>query len=81
MVAPKGAPPGTPLFRGSDFSVPLRLPGGDNNDHFRSQITVVVSDEIGETQESLIYPVTVSRLCLMKTTCIEFKPIITTHDL
>jgi len=60
MAAAKNATPTLPLFRGSNNSVALRLPAGDSSDQFRNKITVVVSDGIGEFQESYIYPVTVS---------------------
>ena len=49
-----------PLFRGVNHSISLRFPAGDKEDEFRNQVTVVVSDGIGESQESSIYPVTVS---------------------
>jgi len=60
LVAPKGVVPTVPLFRGSNNSISLRLPAGDPNDQFRSQVTVVISDGIGESRETVVYPVTVS---------------------
>jgi len=60
MAAAKGTTPTLPLFRGSNNTIALRLPAGDSNDEFRNEITVVVSDGIGESQQSYIYPVTVS---------------------
>ena len=60
MAAAKGTTPTLPLFRGSNNTIALRLPAGDSKDQFRNEITVVVSDGIGESQQSFIYPVTVS---------------------
>jgi len=60
IVAAKNTTGAMPLFRSANHSVALRFPVGDINDHFRSQVTVVVSDDIGESEESYIYPVTVS---------------------
>jgi len=60
ISAPKDTPAATPLYRGSNKTVDLRLPAGDSNDEFRNQVTVVVSDGIGESEDVHIYPVTVS---------------------
>jgi len=60
MVAGKDAAATTALYRGSNSTVDLRLPVGDSNDDHRNQITVEVSDGLGELHESYIYPVTVS---------------------
>jgi len=60
MSAPLGVKAAMPLFRGANNSISLRLAAGDKQDEFRTEITVIVSDGIGERQEAKIYPVTVS---------------------
>jgi len=60
MISDKDKATPTPIFRGLNNSISIRLPAGNSNDQFRSQITVVVSDDIGETNETYIYPVIVS---------------------
>jgi len=66
MAAPEGTTATMPLYRGSSNTVELRLPAGDSDDEFRNQVTVTVSDGIGE-EEAYIFPVTVSNIsvCLI----------------
>jgi len=59
-VAPKNITASMALFRGSNTTLKFRLPAGASHDHSRNEITVIVSDGIGEEQNSFIYPVTVS---------------------
>ena len=62
LAAPKDTVATTPLYRGASNTVDLRLPVGDSKDESRSQVTVVVSDGMGESAESYVYPVTVSNI-------------------